>query len=121
MHIIFGDKMKLIFQLPARNSITHMILAHCSYLVIYMKNQAVFSQRELVLSGLVDFQCQFAELSNPLLFAHHCSCYSKEIKYVFDCNLTQKCNSSITTFLEWHQHCAKSSGFDNSCKKIEEK
>ena len=46
------------------------------------------------------------ELSNPVLFAP-CCCYSKELKYYWNCNLTQKHDSNISIFLKQHQQCQK--------------
>ena len=91
--------------------------AHCSYLDIYISQKIRLCRGDLEGQFQTSLQAKviiflsensdllhsfffyfFQNLSNPLLFTHCCS-YSNELTYL-NCNLTQKCNSSISTFFE---------------------
>ena len=96
----------------------HYKNSHCSYVNIYISwkrkvnfNSLVWKFRSIILTFLL--------LSNSLLFAH-CCCYSKMVEIVksYFCIKSQL---EYFNSLKQQRQCAKTSGFDNSCKKIEEK
>ena len=55
------------------------------------------------------------ELSNPVLFGH-CRCYFKKVE-ISESRFCVKLQFKYFNSLEQQQQCAKSTGFDNSCKK----
>ena len=90
---------------------------HCSYLDICISRiiRLFVWNSDLLYSILFYF---LQDLSNPVLFAH-CHILLFQRVEIFYCDLMQKCDSNVLTILKWQQQCAKSTGFDNFCKKIE--